>query len=330
MQFGPDLDTRTVRFYNGIAAFFCAAILNTMHLYIVITKSPKWLHPYKKIFFFEIFNNMAHVTFVMLPNVMYFSKVVDGHFYFFHVLSGIIFQPPQPWTTIFVIPYVFFLNWNVTIVPVHFIYRYLVVCQNYEMGLWVFFGAVLISAIAPAIYVVLIACGELQDNHMTESMSYLFKNSDWVDSNGNTPNFAIMQSDGITLHTVIVPVSILLSYIIVFVCTIQIHTRVQHLNHIQKDRQKAKNVQLNVVLICNAVVPFVVSAIPSGSVQVAKLFGFSLPATISHIMLLTPWSAVTNPIMAMTIVTPYRRFWMPWKKRIIPTMTGGRTTLTTY
>uniref|UniRef100_A0A7E4VU32 G protein-coupled receptor n=1 Tax=Panagrellus redivivus TaxID=6233 RepID=A0A7E4VU32_PANRE len=316
---GFSLYERTFRFYNIVFACVLTYIFNGILLYAVVTKSSKWLGPYLKMFYTEIFINIAFVTTSVLTGISYFSAVVNGHFCFFHIVAGVINEPSQPWTTLLVLPCVFFLNWNITIVPVHFVYRYFAVCRNYEMSLKTFLASLALSALGPAIYVGAIGIGEFKDDHLRASVAHVFQGTDWMSPNGNPPSFAVMIADGITLHTVIVPISTLVSYSIVAVCAIAISLRVGRMRKIQDTTHHRKNFQLNLVLLCHALVPFIVSALPSGGVQTAKIFGLKMPAFVGYITLLTPYSSVANPIMALLIVSPYRRFWLrPIQRKVFP------------
>uniref|UniRef100_A0A7E4UUE1 G-protein coupled receptors family 1 profile domain-containing protein n=1 Tax=Panagrellus redivivus TaxID=6233 RepID=A0A7E4UUE1_PANRE len=230
----------------------------------------------------------------------------DGHFYYFHVVNGVIHEPAQPFTTICVLPLIFFLNWNITVVPVNFIYRYLAVCQKYEMSTLTFLGTIALSTIGPLIYVIAIAYGEFRDDHLRPTVASMFIATDWTDAAGDPPNFSVMIADSVTLHTIVIPISALFTYIVVIFCTIEIYRKVRQLREIQGKNHSGKNFQLNLVLVCNAVVPFIVSAIPSGAVQTAKIMGLKVPSVIGQIALLTPWSAVTSPLMALIIVSPFR------------------------
>uniref|UniRef100_A0A7E4W5L1 G-protein coupled receptors family 1 profile domain-containing protein n=1 Tax=Panagrellus redivivus TaxID=6233 RepID=A0A7E4W5L1_PANRE len=314
---GRSLQDRNLKYYNATAAFLVSIVLNFILVYTVLKKTPKWLHPYAKIFLTDSFINVCFITMCFLSNVVLINVNDKDSSYFIHITSGVLNDLPQPWTTIITGVYVFFLNWTITIVPVNFVYRYLSVCHDYEISISGFIFITLISTIAPGIYAVSTVVYEFQGEIFKDKLTYLFNDTDWLSPDGTPPHFAVMEADSNNIHNYVIPIAALISYIIVVLCAIQIWRKFYRLRKLQ-DKYVRKSYSLNVVLITNAVVPLLVQVVPSGGAAVARLFGFNMPPALVYISMVSPWSAAISPLMDLIVVQPYRHFVFCRRKGVAP------------
>ena len=230
---------------------------------------------------------------------------------FFHIISGLIYSPPQPWTTILATIAIFFAIFNVTTAPVSFIYRYLIICHNRELTALPFIGLCVAAGMGPFAYALTVLIRELQTRDLEEEVKYLFDNTDWIGPDGKAPAFGVMYISKTSVNAYITPVTVVISYSIVIYCTIRISKTMLSLRAMQQNstgRNRRSQSQLQTVLFFQALVPFCTSGVSTLAIQVGKIFGLSQPWWFYYLNLLNTWSPVANPLVALLVIAPYRKF----------------------
>uniref|UniRef100_A0AC34G301 Uncharacterized protein n=1 Tax=Panagrolaimus sp. ES5 TaxID=591445 RepID=A0AC34G301_9BILA len=338
---GLSKDKRELGYINYCVSFGFAITLNSLLAFAVARRSTKMLQSYRKVFVFHIVIDYCLTLISVLTMVQPIGATLNGDPIFFHIIGGLIYSPPQPWTTILATIAVFFAIYNITTAPVSFIYRYLIICHNYELTTLPFIGLCIFAGIGPLGYASTILIKELSTRNLEdeavslfnnsdwlgsdgkppnfelstrnledEAMS-LFNNSDWLGSDGNPPNFGVMYTSKTSVNTYITPVTVFISYSIVIYCTIWISLKMWKLRAMQANstgRNRRSQSQLQTVLFCQALIPFLTSGVSTLAIQIGKIFGLSQPWWFFYLNLINTWSPVVNPLVALIVIAPYRKF----------------------
>uniref|UniRef100_A0A914QRC3 Uncharacterized protein n=1 Tax=Panagrolaimus davidi TaxID=227884 RepID=A0A914QRC3_9BILA len=308
---GLSKENREIGYINYCVSFGFAILLNSLLAFAVARRSTKMLQSYRKVFVFHIFIDYCLSFITVLTMVQPIGTTLNGDPIFFHIIGGLIFSPPQPWTTILATIAVFFAIYNITTAPVSFIYRYLIICHNYELTILPFFGLCVIAGIGPLGYALTILYKELTTRELEDEAVALFAGSDWIDSDGNPPNFGVMYTSRYSVNTYITPVTVFISYSIVIYCTIWISLKMWKLRAMQANstgRNRRSQSQLQTVLFCQALIPFFTAGLSTLAIQIGKIFGLSQPWWFFYLNLINTWSPVVNPLVALIVIAPYRKF----------------------
>ena len=243
---------------------------------------------------------------------------------FFHIVDGLIANPPQPWTTIFASVTIFFQIYNIATASVSFVYRYLIICHNYELSGKQFLGLCLVAGLGPLAYSLSILISELGTRDLEADVAVMFTDTDWMDADGRIPAFGVMLTSQSFVSSFITPVTIIITYCIVAYCTIQISSKMWGLRAMQQ-HASGTNIrsqgQLQTVLYSQALIPFFTSGISTLAIQCGKILGFPQPWWLN---LINTWSPVVNPLVVLLVITPYRRFLIhPFASKVDDSSTNG-------
>uniref|UniRef100_A0AC35G8U2 Uncharacterized protein n=1 Tax=Panagrolaimus sp. PS1159 TaxID=55785 RepID=A0AC35G8U2_9BILA len=183
----PPKSIRELKFINNVVADTLSIIFNILMLFIINTQAKNQLKQYRKVLLMNTIVDLIYSihTILFQPTVF----VVDG--YFFMVMEGFFQYWPQPFTTIFCHTHLFMLYVTLTVVPVQFVYRYLLICRNIELNNFNFLVLVGIAIFVSGSY-----AGTWLFNFWPKTSDkilekYLDNSKWWLSSDKHIPPFAV-------------------------------------------------------------------------------------------------------------------------------------------
>uniref|UniRef100_A0A7E4VT45 G protein-coupled receptor n=1 Tax=Panagrellus redivivus TaxID=6233 RepID=A0A7E4VT45_PANRE len=130
----PTRQLRNLKFVNNVIANVLSIVLNLFLIAVIQTQAKKQLRHYRKVLLLSTIVDLMLASLGLVLQPIYFAP--NGIFII--LIDGIIRPLPQPWTTVAVMLPLFVMYLLLTIVPVSFIYRYMLICKNTEPSSRVF------------------------------------------------------------------------------------------------------------------------------------------------------------------------------------------------
>uniref|UniRef100_A0A914PFR8 Uncharacterized protein n=1 Tax=Panagrolaimus davidi TaxID=227884 RepID=A0A914PFR8_9BILA len=117
---------RQIDFFINIVAATLGIFANVLLIFLLSnTRVPELKNCSRIIFQIAIIDIISSVIMVI---VMPIAIVINGHEFFFQ--NGPLQNIPQPWNHMLILLWFFFHLFSLSIVPVQFVFRYLILCKN--------------------------------------------------------------------------------------------------------------------------------------------------------------------------------------------------------
>uniref|UniRef100_A0A7E4UTM1 G-protein coupled receptors family 1 profile domain-containing protein n=1 Tax=Panagrellus redivivus TaxID=6233 RepID=A0A7E4UTM1_PANRE len=291
------------RLLNANIANCISILCNLLLVFLVIKKSTLHLRPYKKVLITSIVVDLNYTIASILNDVLFF--VADDSYYV--VPIGNMPQLPEPWYFLGVCWMLFSTYLLFTTVPIQFIYRYNLIVRGSELSIAKFLGLLIVPVTCTLLYTIHFAFMIAPRETDVQVFGNFFLQMNWTDSIGKIPKFYATKLNvpAATRATVFATGMLTTAYATSGICAIMIALKFQKEFKNMSQAISTVQSQITKVLLIQTIVPLVVLIGPM-MVHVLSFSNSNIGSIVA--MMMFTWSPVCNPIVAIIVLTPYRRF----------------------
>uniref|UniRef100_A0A914PIJ5 Uncharacterized protein n=1 Tax=Panagrolaimus davidi TaxID=227884 RepID=A0A914PIJ5_9BILA len=200
----------------------------------------------------------------------------------------------------------FFMNFNVAILPVQYIYRYILICYRKSITLKYFILLCFTASLLPLaiVYGYVTACWP--DSYFSLYVQFLNK-PEWLLSNGKIPGFVACRLLELEFTNLLNNILFIIVYVIIIFCSFKVILNLRQLKRTTTKNSQKMQTQITLILLVQALIPLIIQVFPQVAGNIAsKMSPESFAYFNIAMMILTAWAPLTYPICTIFIIGSYR------------------------